>query len=144
MPRLELIERSPNMLLAAYYLARCGDRARNLPSMPPRKLGAKTWKSAYGRFFDKTADGRSQRRFENSIKNARDTFDVLFDNNRMGWVDRDGGRGVMPPRFSEMHDEWNSRSDEELEREVFRLLAEDSTTSPLGDDAARRRGAKAG
>lgn len=117
-----LIERSYSMLIASYYLARCGHRENNDASKPPSALGARSWKDAYDLFFDAMGDGRTPQQFRNSVKNARDTFDILFDNGRIGWVDKDGKQASLSKSFGRVHDEWEHRSDYELETFVLGLL----------------------
>jgi hypothetical protein len=116
------IKRSFEMVLASYYLSRCGDVVDEKASGPPKKLGVKSWKDAYELFFDAMGDGREQTQFRNSLKNARDTFDVLFDNGRIGWVNAEGRQPDLSPRFMRIHDEWANRPDFELEAFVLKLL----------------------
>jgi hypothetical protein len=119
----KLIERSYSMMIASYWLARCGLRLENKPSAPPAALGVRTWKAAYDNFFEAMGDGRSPAQFRNSMKNARDTFDILFDNGRIGWVDRNGKQPSLSSSFRRVHDEWAERSGEELEQFVLALQA---------------------
>lgn len=117
----KLVERSPEMMLAAYYLARCGALEKGKASKPPAALGVDTWSAAYDVFFDEMGGGRSLGQFRNSLKNARDTFDTLFDNGRVGWKDAEGRQPELSGRFARIHDEWRGRSDLELEDVVLRL-----------------------
>lgn len=87
---VQLIERSYPMMIASYWLARCGVRKGERAAAPPAALGIASWKAAYDSFYDAMGDGRTPTQFRNSMKNARDVFDLLFDNGRIGWVDRDG------------------------------------------------------
>lgn len=119
----QLIERSYSMMIASYWLARCGVRHEGKAASPPAALGVSTWKAAYDSFFDAMGDGRSQTQFRNSLKNARDTFDILFDNGRIGWVDRNGQQPSLSTSFTRIHEEWRDRSDQELERFVLGLHA---------------------
>ncbi len=66
-------------------------------------------------------DGRSLGQFRNSLKNARDTFDALFDNGRIGWKDAQGRHPELSGRFARIHEEWRSRSDSDLESFVLKL-----------------------
>ena len=119
----QLIERSYSMMIASYWLSRCGSRDTDGPSPPPSALCVGTWKAAYDSFYDAMGDGRTPSQFRNSMKNARDTFDILFENGRIGWVDRDGKQPSMSSGFKRVHDEWRDRSDDELERFVLSLQA---------------------
>lgn len=119
----QLIERSYSMLIASYWLARCGVPHEGKASSPPRALGVSTWKSAYDSFFEAMGDGRSPTQFRNSMKNARDTFDIQFDNGRIGWIDRNGDQPSWSSSFKRIHDEWKDRADQELERFVLGLHA---------------------
>ena len=56
------------------------------------------------------------------MNNARDTFDILFDNGRIGWIDKDGQQPSLSNRFKDVHEEWRDRSDKELETFVLHLL----------------------
>lgn len=116
----QLVERSYSMMIASYWLARCGVRHEGKAAFPPASLDVATWKSAYDSFFDAMGDGRSLTQFRNSMKNARDSFDILFDNGRIGWVDRDG-QPPLSPSFQRVHEEWQERSDKELESFVLGL-----------------------
>ena len=111
------------MLIVAYYLSRCGQRVAGKKSAPPSTLGVKTWKDAYELFFDALGDGRTPAQFHNSIKNARDTFDILFKNGRIGWVDKKGEQPTLSARFRRVHREWKNRKDRELEEFVIGLQA---------------------
>ena len=119
----QTIERSYSMMIASYWLSRCGERNIDGPSSPPAALGVSTWKSAYDSFYDAMGDGRTPSQFRNSMKNARDTFDTLFDNGRIGWIDSDGQQPSMSNSFKRVHEEWRERSDQELERFVLGLQA---------------------
>lgn len=117
----KLVERSFSMMIASYWLARCGDKAGRDAAAPPKSLNVESWKAAYDTFFDAMGDGRTPQQFRNSMKNARDTFDTLFDNGRIGWIDRDGKQSPLSNSFLRVHDEWKDRSDDELETFVLGL-----------------------
>ncbi|MFZ4808828.1 MAG: HNH endonuclease [Hyphomicrobiaceae bacterium] len=123
-----LVERSFSMMIASYYLARCGEPVENGSANPPKALEAPTWNAAYDFFYDAMGDGRTPSQFRNSMKNARDTFDTLFDNGRIGWVDRDGQQPSLSVSFRRVHDEWKDRSDKELEEFVLGLQSGMPTT----------------
>ncbi|RMA40889.1 hypothetical protein D9R08_17155 [Rhodophyticola porphyridii] len=119
----QLVERSYSMMIASYWLARCGVRENESAAAPPAALGVTTWKAAYDSFLDAMGDGRTPSQFRNSMKNARDTFDILFDNGRIGWVDREGQQPSLGSSFQRIHEEWQGRPDEELEKFVLGLQA---------------------
>jgi len=123
------------MMIASYWLARCGVCHDGKAASPPAALGVSTWKTAYDSFFDAMGDGRSPTQFRNSMKNARDSFDILFDNGRIGWVDRDGQQPSLSSRFLRIHEEWKDRSDTELESFVLGLHA----GMPFAMDGTARR-----
>lgn len=113
--------RSHAMLLAAYYLARCGEFDGSAPAKPPASLNVSSWKDAYNLFFDTMSDGRDLNQFQNSLKNARDTFDYLFENGREGWKRYDGSQN-LPPIFQKIHEQWHSTEDSELEDYIINAL----------------------
>jgi 5-methylcytosine-specific restriction protein A len=115
------IERSYPMIITSYWLSRCGQKVEAGPSDPPISLDVRTWKAAYDIFYDAFGDGRTPQQFRNSIKNARDTFDILFDNGRIGWTDRNGQQSSGSNSFQRVHEEWKDRQDQELEAFVLGL-----------------------
>lgn len=119
----KLVRRSDDMMAASYYLARCGIRASDENTKPPAALKAPTWAAAYDVFYRSMGDGRERSQFRNSMKNARDSFDILFDNGRIGWVDRRGRRPSLSGRLQKVHEKWGGRKDEDLESFVLDLLS---------------------
>lgn len=119
----QLVERSISMMIASYWLSRCGVRNGESAASPPSALDATTWKAAYDSFFDAMGDGRTPSQFRNSMKNARDTFDILFDNGRIGWVDSEGQQPSLSSSFQRIHDQWRLYPDVELEKFVLGLRA---------------------
>ncbi|HCD1616949.1 TPA: HNH endonuclease [Serratia marcescens] len=118
-----LIKRSLSMIVAAYYLSRCGVKMSNGNTAPPKLVSSNSkWKEAYDFFYKVMGNGRSNEQFRNTMKNARDTFDVLFDNNRIGWIDKNGHQPSLNINFSNVHDDWKDRTDEELEGFVTSLV----------------------
>ena len=111
------IKRSREMLIAGYYLARCGVPSKRA-ARPPRALGVQTWTDAYDLFYDALGDGRSPSQFRNSFLGVRAIFDHLFDNGRGGF----GSMKAFSEEDKEIHEEWKSRSKEELEEHVLKLL----------------------
>lgn len=117
----KLVERSADMLIAGYYLSRCGRRDNGRPAGPPEALGVESWTAAYDFFYDAMGDGRTLSQFRNSLKNTRDTFDHLFDNGRVGWINQDGKQPSIRNNFARINEEWKDRSDSELESFLLRL-----------------------
>ncbi|RXV64713.1 hypothetical protein C6W92_06560 [Roseovarius sp. A46] len=138
------VKRTYPMLIASYWLSRCGVQQGAQVASPPAALGVETWKDAYYRFYDAMGDGRSPRSFSNSMKNARDVFDTLFDNGRIGWVNRDGDQPPLSASFQRVHDEWRTRSDDELESFVLGLVAglPAATEGAVHNPQARTEGGK--
>ena len=119
-----VVKRSLPMMIAAYYLSRCGEQVPGGQSKPPTALGVGTWKAAYDFFFNTLGDGRTRPQFRNSIKNARDTFDILFENGRIGWIDKDGQQPSLSTGFLRIHEEWKSRQDQDIEAFALGLQAD--------------------
>ena len=108
-------------------------------------MGAKSWKEAYNFFYEAVGDNRTPLQFRNSIKNARDTFDILFDNGRVGWKDRDGHQPTLSTRFTHVHEHWKNRSDKELETFVRGLssgLLSGDLNDPSSPEASTEGGEK--
>ena len=104
------------------------------PAGPPVALPATTWKAAYDVFYDALGDGRTPSQFRNSMKNARDTFDILFNNGRIGWRDKDGQQPSLSNSFKYVHEQWTDRPDKDLETFVLDLL--NNMPMPASTDAA--------
>lgn len=116
-----LVKRSFAMVIASYYLSRCGVQKTDGPTDPPSALGVSTWKEAYDFFYDGMGDGRTPSQFRNSMKNVRDTFDTVFANGRIGWIDQDGKQSSLSGSAERVHEEWIDHPDNELEEFVFSL-----------------------
>lgn len=119
----QLIQRSFSMILASYYLARCGEAVSGGPSNPPMALGVQTWREAYNLFYESMGDGRTRSQFRNSMKAVRDTFDILFDNGRVGWKDAEGRQPGVGPSYLPVHEEWKDRTDGELAAVIVSLIS---------------------
>ena len=119
------------MMISAYFLSRCGEQVADGHSKPPRVLGVKSWKEAYDLFFDALGDGRTPAQFRNSMKNARDTFDTLFENGRIGWVDKDGKQPSLSKRFVQVHEDWKNRL---TELEAYGLRFQTASLSGEGHE----------
>lgn len=136
-PSDELVKRSADMLVAGYYLSRCGTKSSpGQADGPPSAIGVSTWNAAYDFFYDAMGDGRSPEQFRNSLKNTRDTFDHLFSNGRTGWVNQDGERPSIRNNFARTHEEWKGRSDQELQTFVLRLQSAISDDDPIYQPAS--------
>ena len=117
----KMVKRSPEMVMVGYYLSRCGQSRSEKSTGPPAGLGVTSWKEAYDFFFEALGDGRTPSGFRNSLKHVRDAFDILFDNGRVGWKDKDGRLPTLSPRLRGVHKKWQGRSTEELETSVLGL-----------------------
>ena len=125
------LKRSPEMKLAGYYLARCGDR-RTLPAKWPIALNVNSWEAAFDIFYAAMGDGRTRPQFKNSLKPVRNCFDLLYENGRKPWG------SSLSTSDEKIHKEWKERSDSELKEHVFNLLKIDlSNAEPVTDIEAR-------
>jgi 5-methylcytosine-specific restriction endonuclease McrA len=81
-------------------------------------------------------DGRSEKSFCASLKNAKDVFDAHVDSGRIGWVDH--AAGDEPYRqeglVRSVLEEWGSRSDDDLRNAVTDILT-GAATAPTSDQA---------
>jgi len=91
-----------------YFLSRRGKDA------PPPELNVKTWKDAYLCFYEKLNNGMTKENFINNLKNFRDHFDSYLDNNRIGWLDKDGKPDKLPERYQAFYNILSKISDQEL------------------------------
>ena len=89
-------------------------------------------------------DGRTPKQFRNSLKNARDTFDIIFDNGRIGWINQDGQQPSVKGAFARVHEEWEDRLDDELEDFVLRLQSGSGSSGAMDSPfpVARTEGGK--
>ena len=124
------VERSREMIVVGYYLARCGKSISDGRIGPPGALGVVTWSEAYDIFYDAMGDGRTRTQFRNSLKYTRNGFDNLIENGRIGWKDRDGKRRPLGSKNKAVHEKWTNRYDEELEEYVLALLNKSIPVSP--------------
>ncbi len=79
-----MVDRSLDMWLVAYFLARCGHVVEGGPSTPPPQLGVEPWSRTDTVFISALGNGRSLRTFANSLKRARDGFDSHLESGRAG------------------------------------------------------------
>jgi 5-methylcytosine-specific restriction protein A len=87
------------MWLVSYFLAKFGEGGgRGGKPAPPAELEVAGWADAYGLFFQALGEGRTQRTFANSLKNARDTFDSHLSVGRIGWRAGSGTGGEREPQ----------------------------------------------
>jgi len=91
-----------------YFLSRRGKDA------PPPELKVKSWKDAYLCFYEKLNNGMTKENFINNLKNFRDHFDSYIDNNRVGWLDKDGKPDRLPERYQAIYNILSKISDQEL------------------------------
>lgn len=64
-------ERSVDMILAAYFMAKFGESGDDGRERPPAEMGADTWAEAYRRLYARIGDGRSFKTFQGSINQDR-------------------------------------------------------------------------
>lgn len=131
---IKVIRRSPEMVLAAYALARLGHRAEGRRDAPPAFLNAPDWRQAYELFYPHFHDGREIRSFRNSLKNARDAFDAHLTSRRTGWRMKDGSPPEPQGLFKATLNAWKDRSDEELRDAVLHILARNPAEPELVQD----------
>ena len=131
------------MWLAAYFLSRCGVRdGRNVN--PPARLAVSTWQDAYLAFFEALADGRAQRAFVNTMKQARDDFDGHLDSGRRGWRSGTGPEETRPPKqlrgpALEVFQQCQGMSDHELWLAIEPMTSRSEMTEPgmVGTEGSR-------
>jgi hypothetical protein len=127
------IKRSPEMYLVGYAMARAG-----VGGQPPAWLGVSKWNEAYDLFLPSLGQGRAEKQFRNSLKNARDSFDGFFKNGRVGW--RQSSKIERPPapnrQVETLIEAWNGRSEAELRDAVLSLLSKPSPRLSPEHDAA--------
>ncbi|SHG42080.1 HNH endonuclease [Pedobacter caeni] len=121
-----IIKRSQNFWLAAFYLSKYGISTINNKCLPPVELKTKYWKNAYSLFFENLGDGRSIKAFENSLKNARDSFDShLKDSNRIGWKSKSGNGSDLPDIALFVYNKYNELDRKFLWKQVKSLISGD-------------------
>ena len=131
---IKTITRSPEMVLAAYALARLGHRAEGQRDAPPTFLETPNWRQAYELFYPHFHDGRELRSFQNSLKAARDAFDAHLKSSRRGWRMKDGNPSEPQGLFAATLNAWKDRSDEELRDAVLHILARNPAEPELVQD----------
>ena len=119
--RDNLVKRSQSMLTVGYYLSRCGEPTPNGKTGPPAALKAKTWAEAYDFFYEALGDGRTPAQFRNSLQKVRDAFDIVFDNGRAGWKDKDGNQPSLGAGLRSVQDQWDNQPSRRLENSVLGL-----------------------
>jgi len=112
--------RSPELALAGYFLS----RLTRSDGRPPVLLSVTSWGQAYQMFYESCGGGRTPEEFHNTMKGTRDHFDAHLPNNRTGFLQRDGSGLPRPLGETEarVFDEWQERSDSELEEAIRDLL----------------------
>lgn len=129
-----MIRRSPEMVLAAYALARLGLRGAGQRDAPPAFLNKADWRQAYELFYPHFHDGREIGSFRNSLKNARDAFDPHLSSRRTGWRMKDGNPPELRGLFAATLNAWKDRPDEELRDAVCHILARNPAEPELIQD----------
>lgn len=86
-----IVARSEEVWMVAFFLSRYGSKTGGKKVDPPKELKTNNWNNAYRMFYDSLNQGRTMSSFENSLKNARDSFDSNISNSgRTGWRDKNG------------------------------------------------------
>jgi hypothetical protein len=102
-------QRSPDFVLVAYFLARCGRK------QPPPQLAVTHWADAYRAFYAALSDGRTEVAFRNSMKNARDEFDSHLRGERVGWQEGAKRKArALSPVAATVLETWEKKSDDDL------------------------------
>ena len=124
------IQRSKGMVLAGYFLARCGVKTDGRRLLPPAALGTTSWHKAYAMFYKQLSNGRDSQSFENSLRNVRDAFDAYLDKGRKGWHEPPSQTTVttrkaarLPSLHQNIFDTWCSRDDDKLWLEIRSLIS---------------------
>lgn len=114
------IERSPEMILAAFFLAKYGEGGvHDSHPRPPREFGDVTWREVYERHFPKLGGGRDLKTFVGSFDHARKYYrDYLARRTR----DYFPGRGQVTDRRREVLAPWLDRPREEVWAAVQQFL----------------------
>ena len=111
-----LVPRSREMVIVAYFLARWGEPTARGATVPPKELGADSWKRAYSVFYTRLSEGRSVRTFRNSLQTARAVYDAHLPSGRKGWKRAGADRppAKLPSRHQSVWDDWASKPRAEL------------------------------
>jgi hypothetical protein len=104
-------KRSEEMILAGYFLSRCG------VIDPPPQLGTTSWETAYAMFYRRLGGRRDLPTFQRSLRNVRDAFDSHCDNGRKGWY-KDGRPAPLARVNLVIFDEWQPRDVQRLWNKV--------------------------
>lgn len=128
--------RNEGFWTVAYFLAKCGRpiEGRRHPA-PPAQLGCGTWSEAYNLFYGALSEGRPVRRFQHSLKNARDSFDSHLGTLRIGWREQGlEGPGRRPRPLGAIaqtvYDRFRQSSEEDLWACVREYLEPQRTPHP--------------
>lgn len=132
--RTKVIRRSPEMVLAAYALARLGHRAEGRLVAPPAFLDVSDWRHADALFYPHFHDGRELRSFQNSLMAARHAFDDHLTARPRGWRMKGGNPAEPQGLFAATLSAWKDRSDEELRDAVLHILARNPAEPELVQD----------
>jgi hypothetical protein len=124
------IERSEEMILVGYFLARCGSGEDH--TEPPSVLETSHWEEVYPMFYNLLGGGRTLAAFRNSLQNTRDDFDFYVNNGREGW-DKPLSR-----REQAVFDKWRARCCAELWAQVRLYLVPTHDTPQRSKQPALR------
>jgi len=96
------------LLEVGYFLSRRGIEN------PPEELNAESWKEAYLMFYSTFGKDKTEKEFQNSLKNLRDHFDSHLNNSRTGWMDNNS-----PQQLSSANQEVFNRLEKLTDRELW-------------------------
>ena len=96
------------LLEVGYFLSRRGIEN------PPEELNAESWKEAYLMFYSAFGKNKTEKEFQNSLKNLRDHFDSHLNNSRTGWMDNNS-----PQQLSSANQEVFNRLEKLTDQELW-------------------------
>lgn len=97
-----------DLVSIAYFLSRRGIKK------PPHELNSKTWREAYLKFYKNFSFRKSEQKFINRLKNLRDHFDSHLENERTGWMAKDGSPDKLSSLNLDVFNELEKLSDDKL------------------------------
>jgi 5-methylcytosine-specific restriction protein A len=115
--------RTRGFWVIAFFLSKFGENVLEKETLPPVELNTKSWKDAYGKFYDIFDGGQARNQFVNSLKNGRDAFDShIVNSTRIGWRDSDGKPADLPVLAKSVYNEYNAISRELIWKEINAML----------------------
>lgn len=117
-----MTERSKEFWLVAFFLSKFGKSVEGKRTQPPVEFETSQWKETYRMFYESLGDGRSIESFENSLKNARDSFDSHIENSsRIGWRDKERNPTVFNKASNNIFTKYFSKSRSDIWNQVKEL-----------------------